>query len=113
MKTRSRRDVEWSESSSDDYDDAEVIRWDSAREHFSQNDRRHETKVMHRGGTKHNTYVGSMSASQEMVNNSLNHTGASVPAVVMMLTLATKMILRVPSQILNIPSCHSKVFLGT
>nr|XP_046248451.1 zinc finger protein 644 isoform X2 [Scatophagus argus] len=69
MKTRSQQDAEWSESSSDDYDDSEVIRWDSAREHFLHNDRRLETKVM-----KHNTYVKSMSGSLEKVNNSSNHT---------------------------------------
>ncbi|XP_044055862.1 zinc finger protein 644 isoform X2 [Siniperca chuatsi] len=68
VKTTSRRDVEWSESSSDDYDDAEVIRWDSAR------DRRLETKVMHQRDTKHNTHVKSMSGSLEKVNNSLNQT---------------------------------------
>ncbi|KAK5869313.1 hypothetical protein PBY51_024041 [Eleginops maclovinus] len=74
MKTRSRRDVEWSESSSDDYDDAEVIRWDSARECFSHNDRRLETQVMHQRDRKHNTHVKSMSGSLEKVNNSLNNT---------------------------------------
>ncbi|KAK1897207.1 Gag-Pol polyprotein [Dissostichus eleginoides] len=74
MKTRSRQDVEWSESSSDDYDDAKVIRWDSERECFSHNDRRLETKVMHQRDSKHNTHVKSMSGSLEKVNNSLNHT---------------------------------------
>lgn len=74
MKTRSRRDVEWSESSSDDYDDAEVIRWDSARECFLRKDRRLETKVMHQRDRKRNTHVKSMSDSLEKVNNSLNHT---------------------------------------
>ncbi|XP_029285983.1 zinc finger protein 644 [Cottoperca gobio] len=74
MKTRSRRDVEWSESSSDDYDDAEVIRWDSARECYLHNDRRLETEVMHQRDSKHNTHVKSMSDSLEKVNNSLNHT---------------------------------------
>ncbi|KAM9357930.1 zinc finger protein 644 [Symphorus nematophorus] len=74
MKTRSRRDAEWSESSSDDYDDAGVIRWDSARERFLHNDRRLETKVMHQRDMKHNTHVQSVSGSLEKVNNSLNHT---------------------------------------
>ncbi|CAJ1059749.1 zinc finger protein 644, partial [Xyrichtys novacula] len=74
MKTRSQRDAEWSESSSDDYDDAEVIRWDSAREPFLHIDRRLETKVMHRRDWKHKTHVKSMSGSMEKVNNSLNHT---------------------------------------
>lgn len=68
---------------------------------------------MHQGDMKHNTHVKSMSASLEMVNSSLNHTGASVPAVVMMLTSATKMILWVSGLVLNILLCHSKVFLGT
>ncbi|XP_033478630.1 zinc finger protein 644 [Epinephelus lanceolatus] len=72
MKTRSRRDVEWSESSSDDYDDAEVIRWDSARECSLHDDRRLETKEMHKRGRKHNTHVKSMSGSLEKVN--MNHT---------------------------------------
>ncbi|XP_042367963.1 zinc finger protein 644 [Plectropomus leopardus] len=66
METRSRRDVEWSESSSDDYDDAEAIRWDSASLH---NDRRLETKVMHQRDRKHNTHVKSMSGSLEKVNH--------------------------------------------
>ncbi|XP_041646630.1 zinc finger protein 644 [Cheilinus undulatus] len=74
MKTRSRRDAEWSESSSDDYDDAEVIRWDSGRERFLHIDRRLETKVMHQRDRKHNTHVEIMSGSTEKVNNSLNHT---------------------------------------
>ncbi|XP_070688244.1 zinc finger protein 644 [Pempheris klunzingeri] len=74
MKTRSRRDVEWSESSSDDYDDVEVIRWDSAREHFLHDDRRLETKVMHQRDRKHNTHVKSTSGTLGKVNNSLNHT---------------------------------------
>ncbi|XP_035509674.1 zinc finger protein 644 [Morone saxatilis] len=74
MKTRTRRDVEWSESSSDDYDDAEVIRWDSARKRSLHNDRRLETSVMHQRDMKHNTHVKSMSGSLEKVNNSLNHT---------------------------------------
>ncbi|XP_059197131.1 zinc finger protein 644 [Centropristis striata] len=74
MKTRSRRDAEWSESSLDDHDDAEVIRWDSARECFLHNDRRLETKVMLQRDRKHNTHVKSMSGSLEKVNNSLNHT---------------------------------------
>ncbi|XP_074492583.1 zinc finger protein 644 isoform X1 [Sebastes fasciatus] len=74
MKTRSRRDVEWSESSSDDYDDAEAIRWDLARERSLHNDRRLETEVMHQRDRKHNTHAKSMSGSLEKVNNSLNHT---------------------------------------
>ncbi|XP_073332490.1 uncharacterized protein znf644b [Pagrus major] len=74
MKTRSRRDVERSQSSLDDYDDAEVIRWDSARERFLHDDRRLETKVMHQRDMKHNTHVRSMSGSLEKVNNSLNDT---------------------------------------
>ncbi|XP_042273662.1 zinc finger protein 644 [Thunnus maccoyii] len=74
IKTRSLRDAEWSESSSDDYDDSEVFRWDSARERFLHNDRRLETKVMHQRHRKHNTHVISTSSSQEKVNNSLNHT---------------------------------------
>ncbi|XP_074525166.1 zinc finger protein 644 isoform X1 [Halichoeres trimaculatus] len=74
MKTRSRRGAERSESSSDDYDDAEVIRWDSAGELFSHDDRRRETKVMHQRDRKHNTHVKSVSGSAEKVNNSLNHT---------------------------------------
>lgn len=74
IKTRSRRDAEWSESSSDDYDDSEVIRWDSARECFVHDDRRLETKVMHQRHRKHNTHVISTSGSPEKVNNSLNHT---------------------------------------
>lgn len=74
MKTRSRRDVERSESSLDDYDDAEVIRWDSARERVLHDDRRLETKVMHQRDMKHNTHVRSVSGSLEKVNNSLNDT---------------------------------------
>lgn len=74
MKTRSRRGAEWSESSSDDYDDAEVIRWDSAREPFLHDDRRLETKVMHQRDRKHSTHVKSVSGYAEKVNNSLNHT---------------------------------------
>ncbi|XP_039666705.1 zinc finger protein 644 isoform X1 [Perca fluviatilis] len=74
MKTRSRRDVERSERSSDDYDNAEVIRWDSARECFLHNDRRLETKVMHQRHRKHNTHVTTLSGSLEKVNHSLNHT---------------------------------------
>ncbi|TDH08283.1 hypothetical protein EPR50_G00096250 [Perca flavescens] len=67
MKTRSRRDVERSESSSDDYDNAEVIRWDSAREGFLHNDRRLETKVMHRRHRKHNTHrLRKQSADKEL-----------------------------------------------
>ncbi|XP_054458834.1 zinc finger protein 644 [Anoplopoma fimbria] len=72
--TRSHQDVERSESSSDDYGDAEAIRWDSARECLLQNDRRLETRVMHRGDRKHNTHGKSMSGSLEKVNSSLNHT---------------------------------------
>ncbi|XP_034738190.1 zinc finger protein 644 [Etheostoma cragini] len=73
MKTRSQRDVEQSESSSDDYDDAEVIGWNSARESL-HNDRRMETKAMHQRRGKHNTHVKTMSGSLEKVNHSLNHT---------------------------------------
>ncbi|XP_027146440.1 zinc finger protein 644 isoform X1 [Larimichthys crocea] len=73
MKTRSQRDVEWSESSSDDYDGGEIIRWDSARECFLHNDRRLETKAMPQRDMKHNTHVKSMSGSLDKVNNSLNH----------------------------------------
>uniref|UniRef100_A0A3Q1BLI2 C2H2-type domain-containing protein n=1 Tax=Amphiprion ocellaris TaxID=80972 RepID=A0A3Q1BLI2_AMPOC len=70
IKTRSPRDVEWSGSSSDDYDNTEVIRWDSARECFLHNDRRLETTVMHRRDRKHNTHTKSMSGCLEKVNNS-------------------------------------------
>ncbi|XP_076578936.1 zinc finger protein 644 [Chaetodon auriga] len=73
MKTRSRRDVERSESSSDDYDDAGVIRWDSTRERFSHDNRRLETKVMHQRDMKHSPHVKCMSGALEKVNNSLNH----------------------------------------
>ncbi|KAM7388723.1 hypothetical protein PAMP_024880 [Pampus punctatissimus] len=74
IKTRSRRDAEWSESSSDDYEDSEVIRWDSGRECFLHNDRRLETKVMHQRHRKRNTQIISTSGSLEKVNNSFNHT---------------------------------------
>ncbi|CAK6956291.1 zinc finger protein 644 [Scomber scombrus] len=74
IKTRSRRDAEWSESSSDDYDDSEIIRWDSVKEGFLHNDRRLETKVTHQRHRKHNTHVIRTSSSLEKVNNSLNHT---------------------------------------
>ncbi|XP_074525170.1 uncharacterized protein znf644b isoform X2 [Halichoeres trimaculatus] len=70
MKTRSRRGAERSESSSDDYDDAEVIRWDSAGELFSHDDRRRETKVMHQRDRKHNTHVKSVSGSAEKFQGS-------------------------------------------
>ncbi|XP_031728811.1 zinc finger protein 644 isoform X2 [Anarrhichthys ocellatus] len=73
-KTRSRRGVERSESSSDDYDDAKAVGWDSARELFLHNDRRLETRVMHQGDRKHNTHAKSMSGSLEKVNSSLNRT---------------------------------------
>ncbi|XP_069560090.1 zinc finger protein 644 [Brachyistius frenatus] len=73
IKTRSPRDVEWSESSSDDYDNAEVIRWDSASECFLHNDRRLETKVLHHRKRKHNTHTESMSGCLEKVNNSYRH----------------------------------------
>lgn len=74
IKTRSQQGVEWSESSSHDYHDAEVIRWDSARECFLHTDRRLETEVMHQRDGKHNTHVKNMSGSLEKVNYSLNHT---------------------------------------
>ncbi|XP_060890775.1 zinc finger protein 644 [Labrus mixtus] len=74
MKTRSRRDAERSESASHDYDDAEAIRWDSARERFLHYDRRLETEVMHQRARKHNTCVQSMTGSTEKVNTSFNHT---------------------------------------
>uniref|UniRef100_A0A3Q1F5D5 Zinc finger protein 644b n=1 Tax=Acanthochromis polyacanthus TaxID=80966 RepID=A0A3Q1F5D5_9TELE len=70
IKTRSPRDVEWSGTSSDDYDNTEVIRWDSARECFLHNDRRLETTVMHRRDGKHNTHTNSTSGCLEKVNNS-------------------------------------------
>ncbi|KAL6108482.1 znf644 [Pungitius sinensis] len=70
-KTGSRRDVERSGSSSDDREDAEAVGWESASE---RNDRRLETRVMHRGDRKHNTHAKSMSASLKKVNSSLNHT---------------------------------------
>ncbi|XP_068445613.1 zinc finger protein 644 [Clinocottus analis] len=70
-KTRSRRGAERSESSSDDY---EAAGWDSARERLLRDDRRLETRVMHRGDRKHNTHAKSMSGSLEKVNSSLNHT---------------------------------------
>ncbi|KAM8874163.1 zinc finger protein 644 isoform 2-T2 [Spinachia spinachia] len=73
-KTGSRRDVERSESSSDDHTDAEAVGGDSASERFLHNDRRLETRVMHRGDRKHNTHAKSMSASLEKVKSSLNHT---------------------------------------
>ncbi|XP_045906679.1 zinc finger protein 644 isoform X1 [Micropterus dolomieu] len=74
MKTRSPREVEWSQSSFHDYDDAEVIRWDPIGGCLLRNDRRLETKVMHKRDKKHNAHVKSMSGSQEKVTNSFNHT---------------------------------------
>ncbi|XP_040897142.1 zinc finger protein 644 [Toxotes jaculatrix] len=72
METESRHSVEWSGGSADDCVDAEVIRWDSAS--VVHNDRRLETRVMHRRDRQHSTHVKSMSGSPEKVNNSLNHT---------------------------------------
>lgn len=103
-------------SSSDDYSDAEVIRWDLASERFLHNDRRLETQVMHQGDVKLNPHVKSMSASPEKVNDSLNHTLRHFCSVVMMekvLTPATKMIVQVSSLMLNILLCHSEVSVGT
>ncbi|XP_071343335.1 zinc finger protein 644 isoform X2 [Trachinotus anak] len=74
IETGSRCSVEWSESSSDDCDDVEVIRWDSATEGFLHDDRRLETRVIYRRDRQHNTHVKSMAGSLEKVNNSLNHT---------------------------------------
>ncbi|XP_029988889.1 LOW QUALITY PROTEIN: zinc finger protein 644 [Sphaeramia orbicularis] len=76
IKTRSQRDSQWSQSSSDDYDDDEVIRWDLAkkRRRFMQNDRRLETNERHQRDWKHKTHAISMSDTPEKVNCSLNHT---------------------------------------
>ncbi|XP_026160982.1 zinc finger protein 644 isoform X3 [Mastacembelus armatus] len=74
IKTRSQQGTEWSESSLDDYDYAEVIGWDSARECFMHNDRRLETKVMNQRDEKHNTHEKSVSGPQEKVNSSLYRT---------------------------------------
>ncbi|KAK2907465.1 zinc finger protein 644 [Channa argus] len=74
IKTRSQQGVEWSESTTDDYHDAEVIRWDSARERFLLTDRRLETEVRHRRHRKHSTHVKSMSGSLEKVTSGINHT---------------------------------------
>uniref|UniRef100_A0A3Q3K0I6 C2H2-type domain-containing protein n=1 Tax=Monopterus albus TaxID=43700 RepID=A0A3Q3K0I6_MONAL len=71
IKARSRRNIEWSESSSDEYDDAEVIRWEVAREHFLHNGRRLETEVMHQTDRKRYAHVKRASGSLEKGNNSL------------------------------------------
>lgn len=71
---------------------------------------------MHQGDMNLHPHVKSMSASSEKVNDSLNHTLRRFCSVVMMvkvLTLATKMIVQVPSLILNILLCHSEVSVGT
>lgn len=73
IKTRSQRDVERSGSSSDDYDNTEVIKWHSARECFFHSDRWLETKVMHQRDRKHNTCTKTMSGCLEKVNNSYRH----------------------------------------
>lgn len=74
IETGSARSLERSEGSSDDRDDVEVIRWDSARGRFLHNDRRLESRVIHRRDRRHNTHVKSVVGSLEKVNNSLNHT---------------------------------------
>ncbi|XP_056270770.1 uncharacterized protein znf644b isoform X2 [Pseudoliparis swirei] len=74
-ETRSRRGAERSESSSDDYEEAE---WDLARECLLRGDRRLETRVMHRGDGKHNTRAKSTPGSLGKVNGSLNHTCRSL-----------------------------------
>ncbi|KAK2835995.1 hypothetical protein Q5P01_016479 [Channa striata] len=74
IKTRSQQGVEWSERSTDDYHDAEVIRWDSASERFLHTDRRLETEVRHRRHRKHSTHVQSMLGSLEKVTSGTNHT---------------------------------------
>ncbi|XP_039985402.1 zinc finger protein 644 isoform X2 [Xiphias gladius] len=71
METGSRCSVEWSESSSDDYDHVEVIRWNSARECFLHNDKRLETRVMHQKYRQNNTHVKSMSDFLEKVDNNI------------------------------------------
>uniref|UniRef100_A0A3B4GY59 Zinc finger protein 644b n=1 Tax=Pundamilia nyererei TaxID=303518 RepID=A0A3B4GY59_9CICH len=73
IKTRSPRDMERSGVSLDDYDNTEVIRWDSTRKCFLHNDRRLETKVMPQRDKKHNTHTKSMLGCLEKVNNSYRH----------------------------------------
>ncbi|XP_047442285.1 zinc finger protein 644 [Mugil cephalus] len=73
IKTRSLRDAEWPGSSVDGYDNAEVIRWDSARECFLHDGRRLETNVTHQRDSKHNTYTESLSGCLEKVNNRYAH----------------------------------------
>ncbi|XP_035502739.1 zinc finger protein 644 isoform X2 [Scophthalmus maximus] len=74
IEAGSRHSVEWSQGSSDDYGDVEVVRWDSTSESFLHSGRRQETRVMHQRERQHNTHVRSMSGSQGKVNDSLNHT---------------------------------------
>ncbi|XP_029906214.1 zinc finger protein 644 isoform X2 [Myripristis murdjan] len=85
IKTGSPRDLktEGPESFLDDYDDTEVIRWDSPKEvrHSLRNDRAIESRwekktkvmphLMSQSESKHNTNAVDM---LEKVNNSLNHT---------------------------------------
>lgn len=76
IKTRSPQDSQRSQSSSDDYEDEEEIRWEQANKHrcFMKSDRWRETNVTHRRGRKHKTHAPSMSDSVEKVNCSLNDT---------------------------------------
>ncbi|KAM6922001.1 LOW QUALITY PROTEIN: zinc finger protein 644 [Xenentodon cancila] len=72
-KARSPRGVEWSGSSTDVYDNAQVIRWDSAAEGFLHNDIRLETRVKHYRDKNHCTCTRSLSGRLEKVKNSYRH----------------------------------------
>ncbi|XP_058493391.1 zinc finger protein 644 [Solea solea] len=69
IEMRSQRSVCCPEISSDDYGDAEVIRWDSTRDWVL-----HSGEKQGSGVKQHSSHVKSMWGSEEKVNNSLNHT---------------------------------------
>nr|XP_019936116.1 PREDICTED: zinc finger protein 644-like isoform X1 [Paralichthys olivaceus] len=73
IEAGSRHSAEWSQSSSDDNGDFEVIRWDPTTECFLHSGRRLETRVKHQREKQHTTHVKTMAGSPEKVNNSLNH----------------------------------------
>ncbi|KAG7228655.1 hypothetical protein INR49_008431 [Caranx melampygus] len=78
IETGSVRSVEWSESSSDDCDDVEVIRWDSARRRFLRNDRRLETRVIHQRDRRHNTHGGRNDLESRSLHTKANQNSPSM-----------------------------------
>ncbi|XP_040926366.1 zinc finger protein 644 isoform X2 [Betta splendens] len=73
IKTTSRQGVGWSERSSRDYQDAEVIRWDSAGEDVLHGDSGLETEGRHQ---RSNALMENTPGCVEKVKSNLNHLNA-------------------------------------